>query len=144
MTRKKSPFTRFDHELNRVLRKLPHHDELEDRHRLQRLLSSVLPEQWRARVVSTSINNGLWSVLVRSSAEAYQLRFLAPEIEQLLADKLPFPPKLKIRVDPQLWVRQQHRTALPASLYHRRLSDEEAERALENFYAAVANQRTLK
>ena len=130
---KTSNFAKADKIALGWIRHLDNSDGNRDIARLERLMLQALPEQWQSRAVSAGLQNGVWTLCVNNGSEAYQLRFLASEIESKLADKLPHPPKIKIRVDPAIW-RQKHKaTRPPATLYQRQYSDKEAEEILSQF-----------
>lgn len=74
-----------------------------DFHRYHAILMDCLPEQWAHRVMPGALRNGRWQLYVAQSSDAYQLHYLLPEIQQRLAEKLPYPPTLKINANPTLW-----------------------------------------
>ena len=129
----KNTFTKADRLAIRWTNQLDDSDGSRDRARLDRLMLQALPDQWQTRAISAGVQNGIWTLCVNNGSDAYQLRFLAGEIEARLATLLPHPPTVKVQVNPGMW--QQHSMGVrpPATLYQRRYSDNEAESILQAF-----------
>lgn len=99
----------------------------------QNLLYACLPGEWRSRVLLGKQEGLQWQLWVANGSDGYQLRFLLSEVEAMLAQKLPHPPKLAVVVRADVWAQQR---ALPATgrLYPRRFySEAEAEAVIETF-----------
>lgn len=99
MTAKK--LTPIQHTLNRILQNLQSTDQI-NYQSYQQMLNSCLPPQWQGRVIIGKIEGLQWQLWVADSTYAYQLRFLLREIESLLREKLPHPPRLKVSARPDI------------------------------------------
>ena len=99
----------------------------------QNLLYACLPASWRSRVLLGKQEGLQWQLWVANGSDGYQLRFLLSEVEAMLAQKLPHPPKLLVVARPDVWAQQR---ALPdgGRLYPRRYySEAEAEAVITAF-----------
>ena len=99
----------------------------------QNLLYACLPASWRSRVLLGKQEGLQWQLWVANGSDGYQLRFLLSEVEAMLAQKLPHPPKLSVVARPDVWAQQR---ALPdgGRLYPRRYySEAEAEAVITAF-----------
>ncbi|WP_048715738.1 hypothetical protein [Cardiobacterium hominis] len=99
----------------------------------QNLLYACLPASWRSRVLLGKQEGLQWQLWVANGSDGYQLRFLLSEVEAMLAQKLPHPPKLSVVARPDVWTQQR---ALPdgGRLYPRRYySEAEAEAVITAF-----------
>ena len=102
-------------------------------HDYQNLLYACLPASWRSRVLLGKQEGLQWQLWVANGSDGYQLRFLLSEVEAMLAQKLPHPPKLSVVARPDVWAQQR---ALPdgGRLYPRRYySEAEAEAVITAF-----------
>jgi len=102
----------------------------------QNLLYACLPASWRSRVLLGKQEGLQWQLWVANGSDGYQLRFLLSEVEAMLAQKLPHPPRLAVVVRADVWAQQR---VLPADgrLYPRRYySVAEAEAVLDAFIEA--------
>lgn len=99
----------------------------------QNLLYACLPASWRSRVLLGKQEGLQWQLWVANGSDGYQLRFLLSEVEAMLAQKLPHPPKLSVVARSDVWAQQR---ALPdgGHLYPRRYySEAEAEAVITAF-----------
>ena len=99
----------------------------------QNLLYACLPASWRSRVLLGKQEGLQWQLWVANGSDGYQLRFLLSEVEAMLAQKLPHPPKLAVVVRTDVWAQQR---SLPdgGRLYPRRYySEAEAEAVITAF-----------
>ncbi|SUO93313.1 hypothetical protein [Suttonella ornithocola] len=94
--------------------------------RYQSILMHHLPKSWRHRVLFQNVSNGIWTLSVADNAQAFQLRFMLPEISQALAEHLPNPPKLKVQANPALWKHLPKPSVTPNSIHAREISQEKA------------------
>ncbi|MBV7435174.1 hypothetical protein KRX19_09085 [Cardiobacteriaceae bacterium TAE3-ERU3] len=129
----KNTFTKADRLAIRWTNQLNDSDGSRDRARLDRLMLQALPDQWQTRAISAGVQNGIWTLYVNNGGDAYQLRFLAGEIEARLASLLPHPPTVKIQVNPGMRLQQGITVRPPATLYPKRYTDSEAESILQAF-----------
>lgn len=129
----KNTFTKADRLAIRLTNQLDDSDGARDRARLDRLMLQALPDQWQMRAISAGVQNGVWTLCVNNGGDAYQLRFLAGEIEIRLAAILPHPPTVKVQVNPGMWQQRNISVRPPATLYQRRYSDSEADSILRAF-----------
>lgn len=107
--------------------------------RYQNFFLSCLPEQWRSRVMVGEIQNGRWAIFVQHGSEAYQLRYLLPEITAALKQKLPYVPQIKIKTQPDLWLMfpKKRRTITP---FKKNLSEIEAAEIINQFIQKTQNK----
>ena len=99
----------------------------------QNLLYACLPASWRSRVLLGKQEGLQWQLWVANGSDGFRLRFLLSEVEAMLAQKLPHPPKLAVVVRTDVWAQQR---ALPDTgrLYPRRYySAAEAEAVIDAF-----------
>ena len=99
----------------------------------QNLLYACLPASWRSRVLLGKQEGLQWQLWVANGSDGYQLRFLLSEVEAMLAQKLPHPPKLSVVARPDVWA-QQRALRDGGRLYPRRYySEAEAEAVITAF-----------
>lgn len=125
-----TPFQKIDTLINVWRKQLNLSADMRDWARLERLMLQVLPPQWQTRAVSAGIDDGVWTLCVRNSVDAHQLRFMAQELAQRLAEQLPYAPKIKVQVNPGLWTQRSATILPPATLYQQRYSDADADATL--------------
>ena len=129
----KKHFTQPPRHLKNILRQLQLDAGSEQAARYRQLLDACLPAMWRDRVLLGSVEGLRWRLWVANGSDGYQLRFLLSEVEAMLAQKLPHPPKLSVVARPDVWAQQR---ALPdgGRLYPRRYySEAEAEAVITAF-----------
>lgn len=131
MTAKK--FIPIQNTLNRILQTLQS-PEQKDYQSYQQLLNCCLPPKWHGQVIIGKIEGVHWQLWTADSTHAYQLRFLLGEVEKLLQQKLPHPPRLKVSARPDI-KDCLAKTPLGVSSHYRtrHYSETEAEQFLRSF-----------
>ncbi|PIE82579.1 MAG: hypothetical protein CSA10_00435 [Cardiobacteriales bacterium] len=125
--------------LNKTISKLV--NELDSSHearlhqRYYKLLQKCLPENWHQHVLLINIEAGIWWLGVKNQQNAFLLRFLLPEIAQRLAQKLPNPPKLKIKADPRYWLSNYHKQINYVQIEQKHYSDDEANAIIDDYFS---------
>lgn len=126
--------------INRIVKQLNVNHQRINYQSYYRLLQGALPNNWRNSVALVDIESGVWYLGVRSQQEAYLLRFLTPEIEQYLAQKLPNPPKVAIHTDPTLWSQNQRQITPVIHIPRQYYSEEESRKILNEFFTRLPNR----
>lgn len=103
MNEKKTAFRRLTPYLKELMRQQQTQFDLPKYHKYHSILMSCIPPQWEAKIMVGKLEKGVWQLFVAHNHEAFQLRYLLPEIERQLAKRLPYPPKLKVNANPHLW-----------------------------------------
>lgn len=129
----KKHFTQPQRHLKNILRQLQFDAGSEQAARYRQLLDACLPAMWRDRVLLGSVEGLRWQLWVANGSDGTRLRFLLSEIQNVLAQKLPYPPQLSVTVRPDIWAQQRHLPA-PIRLHQRHdYTMEEADAVISAF-----------
>lgn len=111
---------------------------IEQQLKIRPILLESLPDDFKKLAIKGfillgGVKNGKWFIEVENSQLAHKLRFLSSEIEKRLAEKLRYPPKLSIKINPFLAQNPLTRQTKTPTTQYQKTTPKQSEKFLENF-----------